>query len=97
MGTGISNPGRNSIVTSPSRKDRLRPLELLVLSGIIAVFVGVVVGASTRDITLGAIFLGISFILTLMTLALLALSVKPDDDEKHDLDDQNKHRGPTGH
>ena len=40
MGTGISYPGRNRIVTSPSRKDRLRPLELLVLSGIIAVFVG---------------------------------------------------------
>lgn len=97
MGAGISNPGRNRIVTSPSRKDRLRPLELLVLSGVIAVFVGVVVGASTRDITLGAIFLGISFILALMTLALLALSVQPDDAEKHDLDDQDKHRGPTGH
>ena len=97
MGAGTSNPGRNTIVTSPSRKDRLRPLELLVLSGIIAVFVGLVVGASTRDIALGAIFLGITFILSLMTLAMLALSAKPDDDEKHDLDDKNKHRGPTGH
>ena len=97
MGTGISYPGRNRIVTSPSRKDRLRPLELLVLSGIIAVFVGLVVGASTRDIALGAIFLGITFILSLMTLAMLALAVKPDDAEKHDLDDQDNHRGPTGH
>jgi uncharacterized membrane protein YkgB len=84
-------------VTVPSRKDRLRPLELLVLSGIIAVFVGIVVFASTRDIALGAIFLGVSFILSLMTLAMLALSVKPDDAEKHDLDDQDHHRGPTGH
>ena len=97
MGAGTSNPGRNTIVTSPSRKDRLRPLELLVLSGIIAVFVGLVVGASTRDIALGAIFLGITFILSLMTLAMLALSAKPDDAEKNDLNDQDKHRGPAGH
>jgi len=63
----------------PSRRDRLRPLELLVLSGIVAVFVGLVVFGSTRDLGLGAIFLGIAFIASLLTLALLALSAKTDD------------------
>ncbi|PRY67991.1 hypothetical protein B0I08_105155 [Glaciihabitans tibetensis] len=76
-------------MTSPSRKDRLRPLELLVLSGIVAVFLGLVVAASTRDFGLGVIFFGVGFILTLMTLAMLALSVKVDDAEQTDLDEQN--------
>jgi len=89
MGPGRSSTGRKSIVTTPSRKDRLRPLELLVLSGIVAIFVGVVVAASTRDLALGAIFLGVGFILTLMTLAMLALSVKVDDAEQTDLDEQD--------
>jgi hypothetical protein len=89
MGTHHGSTERNFIVTSPSRKDRLRPLELLVLSGIVAIFTGVVVTASTRDLALGAIFLGVGFILTLMTLAMLALSVKVDDAEQTDLDEQN--------
>jgi hypothetical protein len=72
----------------------MRPLELLVLSGIVAVFVGAVVAASTREIGLGAIFLGVAFIVTLMTLAMLSLSTKPDDAEQSDLDEQN---GPRGH
>jgi hypothetical protein len=84
-------------VTTPSKKDRLRPLELLVLSAIVALFVGVVVAASTRDVLLGVIFLGIAFILTLMTLAMLALSVKPDDAEKTDLDEQDHPERPSAH
>jgi hypothetical protein len=84
-------------VTTPSKKDRLRPLELLVLSAIVALFVGVVVAASTRDVLLGIIFLGIAFILTLMTLAMLALSVKPDDAEKTDLDEQDHPERPSAH
>ena len=84
-------------MTTPSKKDRLRPLELLVLSAIVALFVGVVVAASTRDVLLGIIFLGIAFILTLMTLAMLALSVKPDDAEKTDLDEQDHPERPSAH
>lgn len=84
-----STPGRTRIVTAPSRKDRLRPLELLVLSAIVAVFVGLVVAASARELVLGAIFGGIAFIATLMVLAMLALSGKPDDAEQTDIDGQN--------
>jgi hypothetical protein len=84
-------------VTTPSKKDRLRPLELLVMSAIVAIFTGLVVAISTRDILLGVIFLGVAFILSLMTLAMLALSVKPDDAEKTDLDEQNHPERPSAH
>lgn len=77
--TDPSTPAKTAGSITPSRRDRLRPLELLVLSGIVAVFVGAIVLASTRDIGLGVIFLGVAFIATLLTLALLALSEKSDD------------------
>ena len=47
-------------MTAPSRRDRTRPLELLGLSGVFAVFVGVVVLISTREIVLALIFAGIA-------------------------------------
>jgi hypothetical protein len=77
-------------VTQPTRRDRLRPLELLVLSAIVAVFVGLVVFGSTRDLWLGLIFLGVAFIVTLVVLATLAITGRPDDAEIMDLDDQDR-------
>ena len=77
-------------MTEPSRRDRFRPAELIGLSLIIAVFAGLVTLMSTRDLVLTLIVLGIVFILTLMTIALLVMAVKPDDDEKHELDEQNR-------
>jgi predicted lysophospholipase L1 biosynthesis ABC-type transport system permease subunit len=82
------------IVAKPSRKDRTRPLELLVLSGVMAVFTGLIVLMSTRDIILSVIFLGIAFIVVLVVLAMLVLAVRPDGDELTDLDEQNH---PGGH
>jgi uncharacterized membrane protein HdeD (DUF308 family) len=75
---------------TPNWRDRLRPAELLVLAGIIALFVGLVVFVSTRELLLGLVFLGIGFIVSLIMLAMLALSVKPGADEKTDLDKQNR-------
>jgi membrane protein implicated in regulation of membrane protease activity len=69
----------------------MRPLELLTLSGIFAVFVGVVVLLSTREIVLALIFLGVAFVLSLVTLAMLALAVAPDLEERKDIDGQNQH------
>jgi uncharacterized membrane protein YfcA len=75
---------------SPSRRDRFRPVELLVLSAIVGVFVGLVVAGSTRDIALGGIFAGIAFIVALVVLATLAITGRPDDAEISDLDDQDR-------
>jgi hypothetical protein len=82
------------IVAKPSRKDRTRPVELLVLSGVMAVFTGLIVLMSTRDVILSVIFLGIAFIVVLVVLAMLVLAVRPDGDELTDLDEQNH---PGGH
>ena len=58
-----------------------------------AIFTGLVVLISTRDIVLSAIFLGIAFIVVLVVLAMLVLAVRPTGDEQLDLDDQNRHSG----
>lgn len=86
-------------MTVPSRKDRSRPVELLVFSAILGVFAGLVVLMSTRDITLALIFLGIAFIVSLVVLAMLSLAVQPSNDEKIDLAEQDDAQGsrPSGH
>jgi F0F1-type ATP synthase assembly protein I len=86
----------------PSRRDRFRPVELLVLSLIVAVFIGVVVWGSTRDFGVGAIFGGIAFIVALVVLATLAITTIPDRAEIDDLaeqdaDQSDKGTGPSGH
>jgi len=76
-------------MTEPTRRDRFRPAELIILSLVIAAFGGIVTLMSTRDVVLTLIVIGIIFILSLMTIALLVMAVKPDDAEKQDLDEQN--------
>jgi heme A synthase len=76
-------------MTEPTRRDRFRPAELVILSLVIAAFGGLVTLMTTRDLMLTLIVFGIIFILTLMTIALLVMAVKPDDAEKQELDEQN--------
>jgi hypothetical protein len=64
-------------MTEPTRKDRLRPAELLGFCGVLAVFTGVVVLLSTRDIALAAIGLGITFIVAVVVVVMLLLTGKP--------------------
>lgn len=75
---------------TPSLRDRLRPLELLGLSAIIGVFTGLVILFTTREPWLAGVGAGVVFILAVMTIALLALSAKPNDDERLDLDEQDR-------
>ena len=80
----------------PSRRDRLRPFEYVVISAVIAVFIGFVVALSTRQVTLALIFAGITFIVSLVVIAMLALAVKPDAAEKIDLTEQDR-QSDSGH
>ena len=80
----------------PSRRDRLRPFEYVVISAVVAVFIGFVVVFSTREVTLALVFTGITFIVSLVTIAMLALAVKPGDAEKVDLTEQD-HQSDSGH
>ncbi|MDO4240964.1 MAG: ABC transporter ATP-binding protein [Microbacteriaceae bacterium] len=63
---------------TPSKQDKLRPLELLALSAVLAIFTGAVVAVATRDWErLVPISAGAAFIVCLMMLALFGLSSKP--------------------
>jgi amino acid permease len=76
-------------VDSPNKRDRTRPAEMLGLSGVFAVFMGLVVWMSTRDLMLGLIFAGIAFIVTLIVIAMLMLAIRPDKNELIDMDEQD--------
>jgi hypothetical protein len=70
------------IVVVPRMRDRLRPAELLGLSALFALFAGLVVLMVTRDLMLTVIFFGVVFIVSVVVMAMLVLAVKPNDDEK---------------
>lgn len=85
-------------MNAPSRRDRARPAELLALSAAIAGFVGLVVFMSTRDLGFATITLGVTFILSLVTIAMLAISTKPDSEERREIDNHDeRHQGFGGH
>ena len=81
-------------MSTPSRKDRLRPLELVGMAAVVAIFIGVVVLGSTRQLMLSLIFFGVAFIVSLVFIAMLSLAVKPNEAEIDDLDEQDH---PNGH
>ena len=81
------------MTTPPSRRDRTRPLELLGLSAVIALFVAVIAAGASRDLVLGVIALGVTFILSLVTLATLALTMNASAEERVDLDEQDRGQG----
>lgn len=72
---------------NPTRRDRLRPLELVGFAGVLAVFAGLVVMLVLRtpegvvDFAFAAIVVGIVFIISLVALALLGLGGKPSDED----------------
>ncbi len=57
----------------PSRRERFRPAELIGLSFAAGLFAGLVVLFTARDLGLAVIFLGVAFIVSLVSFAMLAL------------------------
>lgn len=78
----------------PTRSEILKPAELVGISGVMALFVGLTILLTTRDWLLSLIALGITFIVALVVIAMFALSMKPTAAEKTDLDEQNSHARP---
>lgn len=76
---------------TPTRRDRLRPAELLIFAGVLAIFAGVVVTVTTRPWASGpdegnpwavvAIAVGGVFIAATLILALLGLGGKPSEED----------------
>lgn len=74
----------------PSLRERLRPFELLGISAVIGLFTGLVILLTTREWWLTGVGFGVAFILAVMSIALLALSAKPNAAERSDLDEQDR-------
>lgn len=81
--TQYPEPAKHDTAT-PSRRDRLRPLELIVFSAVLGVFAGLIVLLTTREIFLALIFLGIGFFVSLLMVALVGLGGKPRADNFED-------------
>ncbi|KJC64535.1 hypothetical protein SAMN06295879_2285 [Agreia bicolorata] len=75
-------------MTQPSKRDVFKPVELIVLSAVMALFVGLTVLLSTRNPLLAVIFFGVAFIVVLVVIAMLVLTFKPNKDEQTELDDE---------
>ncbi|MET0726283.1 MAG: hypothetical protein ABWY36_08010 [Leifsonia sp.] len=73
----------------PSRRDLLRPIEMVAGAAIASVFVGLVVLMVTREFMLSVISFGVVFIIVLVALAMFAITMKPDAAETADLDEQD--------
>ncbi|MFA5605814.1 MAG: ABC transporter ATP-binding protein [Leucobacter sp.] len=78
--TEPSEPANQDPVT-PSRRDRLRPLELLGFSGVLGLFAGLVVIFVTRNWVLAGIALGVAFIASVLMVALVGLGGKPSEED----------------
>lgn len=78
----------------PSMRDVLKPVELLALAGAMGIFTGLIALMSTRDIVIALVALGVAFIVALVLLAMFALSVAPTEDEKRDIEEQDR---PSSH
>ncbi|WP_104163758.1 hypothetical protein [Cryobacterium sp. N22] len=81
----------------PSRSEILKPIELVAISAGMGLFVGLTILLATRNWALSSIALGITFIVALVVIAMLALGMKPDAAEKSDLDEQNQTGETPGH
>lgn len=61
----------------PSTRSRLRPVELVGISAVIAVFVGAVVVLGTREWITGLEWAGVAFVVALVVTAMLLLAATP--------------------
>ncbi|KIP51412.1 hypothetical protein [Leucobacter komagatae] len=82
---------------TPSRRERLKPLELIGFSGVLAVFAGLIVLMGSRSFVLMLIFMAIAFIVSLVFVALLGLGGKPSDEDVAARKDLNKPQGGDWH
>ncbi|MCD7101295.1 hypothetical protein [Pseudoclavibacter sp. 13-3] len=76
----------------PPLQARAKPYEIVSLAGVFSVFAAAVVMIGTRSVTLTATAFGIAFIVVLVVFATLALTVKPDQSEKQEIEREQRQR-----
>ena len=74
-------------MSTPTRRDRLRPAELVGLSAVIAAFTGLIVLMSTRMAYESLVWAGVAFIVSLVSIAMIVLAIKPKRDELTDIEE----------
>ncbi len=82
---------------APSRRDRMRPVELLGMAALFGVFVGGFVFMGSREWGLSLIMAGAAFIASLVILATLLVAAGPRyDDDRVDPVDPDAASGTAG-
>ncbi|MDF9809302.1 MAG: hypothetical protein RR853_05760 [Aurantimicrobium sp.] len=76
-------------MTTPTLRDRLKPVELLIVSALLGLFTGLVVLMSSRDLILSSISFGAVFIICLVAMAMFVLAIKPNKQELLDIEEQD--------
>jgi hypothetical protein len=84
-------------MSTPTLRDRLKPVELIFVSAILGLFTGGAVLMSSRDLILSSICFGAVFILCLVVLAMFVLAIKPNKKELLDIEEQDNTSGTTAH
>ncbi len=74
-------------MSEPTRRDRLRPVELIGISAVIAAFTGLIVLMSTRMAYESVVWAAVAFIISLVSIAMIALAIKPKRDELSDIEE----------
>lgn len=64
-------------MNTPSRRERLRPAEYVMLSGFMALFALLIVLMVTRDIVLALIVAGLIFVVVIIGISMLILAITP--------------------
>jgi hypothetical protein len=77
----------------PTRQEVLKPVELIVISLILGLFVGLAVLLSTRQPLLAAVFFGVAFIVSLVVIAMFTLTFKPNEAEVQELSGEDGAEG----
>jgi amino acid transporter len=84
-------------MSTPTLRDRMKPVELIIVSALLAVFTGLVVLMSSRDVILSSISAGIVFIVCLVAMAMFVLAIKPNKKELLDIEEQDLTAETKGH
>jgi hypothetical protein len=76
-------------MSQPTRRDRFRPVEYIGLSFSIAIVGALVVLMSSRDLKFALIILGVSFVASLVLIAMFVLAAKPNKEEIVDIEEMS--------
>lgn len=76
-------------MTPPTLRDKLKPVELVIVSAVIGFFTGLIVMMTSRDLILAAISFGLAFIVCLVVMAMFVLAIRPNKNELLDIQEQN--------